>query len=262
MSIDKTQLINTLRASFTAFWEEQLQVEAVADGVVVSPPVLYADGWQVTVHLEQLTPRQWRMTDRGATLGKLLDAGLHPDQGKLATVLQQQTSFYGFDRDGLQIEKLMRFPFEVAEIQIFAEGLVAISHLLPKVPKEIFPGTERMIEDRITSFFYNRRLTPLRRHKLAGQVEREITVDFYLEGPKPLALQPVTRTRNLLPYMEQWGWRWTDLKNRHPDMICAMVYDPDNQQWDEASLNIGRQVCTIFAPHSETDAALSAALTA
>ncbi|MCH8473641.1 MAG: DUF1828 domain-containing protein [Opitutales bacterium] len=262
MSIDKTELTNTLRAAFASFWEEQLQVEAVAGGLAVSPPLLYADGWQVTIYLEQLTPKQWRITDRGATLGKLLDAGLQPDQGKLATLIQRQTSFYGFDRDGLQFEKLVRFPFEVAEIQIFAEGLIALSHQMPKVPKEIIPGTEHMIEDRIASFFYNRRLTPLRRHKLAGQVEREITVDFYLEGPQPLALQPVTRARNLRPYMEQWGWRWTDLKNRHPDMIRAMIYDPDNQPWDEASLNIGREVCTIFAPYHETDAALSAALTA
>lgn len=219
---DKTQLINTLRASFAQFWKEQLQVEAVPGGLVVSPPLLYSDGWQVAVYLEPLTPTQWRIIDRGSTLGKLLDAGLHPDQGKPAKTVEQQLSFYGFDRDGLQVERVLRFPFEVAEIQIFAEGLVALSHLLPKLPKEIFPQTEGMMEERISSFFYNRRLTPLRRYKLAGRVESEITVDFYLEGSKPLALQPVNRTRNLLPYMEQWGWRWTDLKNRHPNMIRAM----------------------------------------
>lgn len=259
---DKTQLIKTLRTSFAEFWQEQLQVEPVSDALAVSPPLLYADGWQVTVYLEPLTPTQWRITDRGATLGKLIDAGLHPEQGKLAKEVKEQSSFYGFDRDGLQVEKILRFPFDVAEIQIFAEGLVALSHLSPKVPKEILPQTERMIEERISAFFYNRHLTPLRRHKLAGLVETEITVDFYLEGPSPLALQPVNRTRNLLPYMEQWGWRWTDLKNRHPDMIRAMVYDPDNQQWDEASLNIGKQVCDVFTPYSDTDEALSAVLTA
>lgn len=262
MSTENESLARSLRTSFAGFWNEQLQVEAIPDGVVVSPPLLYADGWQVTVYLEQLTPRQWRLSDKGATLGMLSDAGLNLSQAKIATIIERQSAFYGFAREGLQIEKLLRFPFAVADIQIFAEGLVALSHLAPKVPKQILPSAEGLIEERIASFFYNRHLTPLRRHKLEGQVEREITVDYYLEAPRPLALEPVTRNKDLLPYMEQWGWRWTDLKNRHPNMIRAMIYDPDNQQWDESSLNIGRQVCDIFAPYTETDTAISAVLSA
>ena len=57
----------------------------------------------------------------------------------------------------------------------------------------------------------------------------------------------------LLPYMEQWGFRWNDIHRRHPSLLRAMVYDPDKQEWDETSLRIGREVCELFCPYFETE---------
>jgi hypothetical protein len=54
--------------------------------------------------------------------------------------------------------------------------------------------------------------------------------------------------------MEQWGWRWTDLGQQQPTLLSAMVYDPDNQYWDEPALTIGRGVCEIFCPYFDRDA--------
>ena len=134
MTTEDQSLARSLRASFAKFWNEQLQIEAVGGGFVVAPPLLYADGWQVAVYLESLTPRQWRLSDRGATLGKFVEAGLNVSQDRLASAIDRQAEFYGFAREGLQIEKLTGFPFQAADIQIFAEALVALSHLAPKVP--------------------------------------------------------------------------------------------------------------------------------
>lgn len=57
-----------------------------------------------------------------------------------------------------------------------------------------------------------------------------------------------------MPYMEQWGFRWHDLRRRHPKLLRAMVYDPDTQEWDETSLKLGREVCDLFCPYYETAA--------
>ncbi len=54
--------------------------------------------------------------------------------------------------------------------------------------------------------------------------------------------------------MEQWGWRWTDIRHGNPDMLRAMVYDPDQQEWSDTALRIGQSACDIFCPYFDSDA--------
>jgi hypothetical protein len=89
-------------------------------------------------------------------------------------------------------------------------------------------------------------------------VEKRIQVDYFLEGKRGLALEVVNRKHHLIPYMEQWGWRWNDLRKRRPNLLRAMVYDPDNQNWKEPALAIGRSVCEVFCPYFEQDKVESA----
>jgi hypothetical protein len=53
--------------------------------------------------------------------------------------------------------------------------------------------------------------------------------------------------------MEQWGWRWTDLREKNPGLIRAMIYDPERQDWEETAEEIGRSVCDVFCPYHETE---------
>ncbi|MBX3178540.1 MAG: hypothetical protein KF886_14355 [Candidatus Hydrogenedentes bacterium] len=251
-----------LRDGLTSFWGEQLQIEPEGQGLAVAMPLMDSSGWQVVVHLAPLTPTQWLLSDQGATLGMLDDAGKHPEGKGLREVVASQGRVYGFERDGLVLQRTVRFPFDPAEIQIFAEGLAALSHLCPKRKGVVTTHAAQRIADRISRYFYDKQWTPKRHHKLAGVVETAIEVDFYWEGARPLALQPVGRTRHLRSYMEQWGWRWTDLKNAHPDLVKAMVFDPDAQQWDTDSMRIGEEVCDIFVPVYETEEALDGMLAA
>ena len=52
--------------------------------------------------------------------------------------------------------------------------------------------------------------------------------------------------------------RWNDLRKRRPNLLRAMVYDPDNQTWEEPALAIGRSVCEVFCPYFEQDKVESA----
>lgn len=256
MSQIDANLQNRLRDALSGFWNEQLRIEAEGRGLALAMPLMDSSGWQVVLHLEPLTPTAWRLSDKGATLGGLDDAGKSPDGTKMKKIIEAQGRLYGFERNGLALERSVRFPFDPAEIQIFAEGLVALSHLCPKLGREVAINPLRRMEDSIQSYLYGREWNPLRHHKLAGEVEPEIVVDFYVEGRRPLALQPVGRQNQLRSYMEQWGWRWTDLGRAHPTLIKAMVYDPDNQEWDTASMRIGEKACDVFVPYSEVAAAL------
>jgi hypothetical protein len=54
-------------------------------------------------------------------------------------------------------------------------------------------------------------------------------------------------------YMERWAWRWTDLKKQNHELLSAMVYNPDLQDWDNTSLKIGQEVCDLFCPCYDRD---------
>lgn len=255
-------LQSELRGALTGFWDAQLRIEPNGDGLAIAMPLMDASGWQVVVHLAPIAPGQWLLSDLGAIVHMLDDAGKRPDGKKVRELIDAQCKFYGFERNGLVFQQTVRVPFDPTEIQVFAEGLVAISHLCPRTQRLTATKTTAQIEKRISGYFYQRDWTPKRHHKLAGLVEPEIVVDYYWEGARTLAVQPVGRTRHLRGYMEQWGWRWTDLKRAHPDLVKAMVFDPDSQAWDAASTRIGEEVCDLFVPVYEAEAALDEILAA
>ena len=140
---------------------------------------------------------------------------------------------------------------EGVDIQIFAEALVSIAHLFYRIEPEI--TSQNVADDAVQRVFGKRSLQPKRNVLLSGKLEKRIRVDYFLSGKRPLALEVVKRRKDVLAYMEQWGWRWTDLHENNPTLLRAMVYDPDNQQWDEDSLTIGKAVCEIFCPYFEQD---------
>jgi len=221
---------------------------------VFSLPLMGPDGWQVALHLEPLTPKQWLVSDRGKTLGAALDNGLKPNSKRAQQILAELSSFYEFEFEGLVAQKVVAFPIKPSEIQIFAEGLVAIGHRFPQKISATSSSPGRQVEESVSSFFYQRKLMPIRNHVLAGKIESEIRVEYFLDQATPMALQPITRGKDMLPYMEQWGFRWNDLHDAHPEIRRVMVFDPDNQEWDARSLRIGESVCDLFVPYSETDA--------
>lgn len=131
------------------------------------------------------------------------------------------------------------------------EALVSIAHLLYRHEPEA--ASEDVADQAVQRFFRDRLREPKRNVLLEGELERGVRVDYYLPGKRSLALEVIDRKYDLLPYMEQWGWRWTDLRRKHADLIPAMVYDPHHQRWDEASLKIGRAVCEVFCPYFDNE---------
>jgi len=249
-----------LRNSLLQFLGDNLSIETADEGFRICMPLMDARGWQIQVQMLPLTPGKWLLCDGGETLGSLETEDINIKSGKGEEKVGNQCRFYEIERNGLKLHKVINWPADPTEIQIYAEALVAISHLRPKTQAQVAINVDRLIEDKVSQYFYGRSLTPLRRHKLKGETEDNIVVDYYLERPHPLALQPVFRSRNLRGYMEQWGWRWMDLNESTPELIKVMVFDPDNQVWDRGSLRIGEKACDVFVPYAEAAAALDAAL--
>lgn len=244
--------VNACREAMRKFWDDQTAIERERQGVVMALPLMYPDGWQVMVHLEPLSQARAVITDKGRTLANLSQAGLNYDARAKQTydILEERKRAFELIQDGFELKKEVHLPLDGIDIQLFAESLVSVAHLIYRYE----PATvvESTADNAVRQVFKERGLTSRTNVEIDGEIEKRIRVDYLVETTKPVACQVVRRRSPLIPYMEQWGFRWRDIHDRNPRLGRAMVYDPDKQEWDETALNIGRQVCDLFCPYFET----------
>ncbi len=240
------------REAMRRFWEDQTQVAGTANGVAMALPLMYPDGWQVQVFLEPVSAKRAVITDKGQTLMRLHEQGLNCEGGQTAVLLAERKSTFALEQDGYELLREIPLPLDGIDVQMFAEALGSIAHLLYRL--EPSRPLEHAADRVLQQVFKERQLQPKLNFAIDGRIERRIHVDYYLDTVVPVALQVVRRRAPILPYMEQWGFRWADIQQRHARTLRAMVYDPDKQEWDDTALSIGRQVCDLFCPYFETQA--------
>jgi len=252
MMIDGNTLLSTTRETLTRFWNQTLQIAWERDHLVLAFPLMLPDGAQAVFDLKPVTATSGLLTDGGRTLSSLSGLGINLDKGVTAHLLDQRLAFFELERDGFELRRPARVPVDPVEVQLFAEGLVSIAHLLYR--HEVENAEENVARKSVERLFAQHGLIPERNYTLEGRLEKSIRVSHFLPGAHGLALQLVDRKTDLHGYMQQWGWRWTDLHEKQPGIVSAMVYDPDRQDWDATSLEIGRSVCEVFCPYHESTA--------
>lgn len=234
------------------FWREQVEARATARGVALSLPLMYPDGWQVQVHLESVSAGYAVITDRGQTLARLQENGLNLEAKETAALLDARKRVFELQQVGFELRKEVRLPLDGVDVQLFGESLVSIAHLIYR--HDITLREEGPAERQLRQVFASRNLEPTWNAAIDGRVEKAIRVDALLLAHRPLAIKVVKRRGPMLAYMEQWGWRWTDIHQQNPMLLRGMVYDPDRQEWDDTTLGIARSVCDFFCPYFETQA--------
>lgn len=234
-----------------AFWRDQVEAARTRDGVALTLPLMYPDGWQVTVHIAPTTPGRVILSDHGGTIGRLVEAGMNLDARHNARLLDERLQMFEVRREGFLLVKDVRLPLQGVDIQIFAESLVSIAHLIYRHEPTALQTSSA--DRAVQGIFSARNIRPRRNVPLEGQIEKRILIDYVVAARGRLALEVVHRRENLLPYMEQWAFRWDDLRRKNPDLITAMVYDPENQTWDSTALQIGGAVCDVFCRYDEVE---------
>ena len=238
------------REAVQGFLREQVSVEKTRRGVVMALPLMYPDGLQVQVHLEPVAKSSALITDRGRTLAKLHETGLNLDAKQTLAFLEERKQTFELNQVGFELQKEIPLPLEGIDVQLFVESLVSIAHLIYKYEPAI---SEESVADRtLKQIFKERKIEPAVNAVIDGEIEKGIRVNYFLPARNPLACKVVKRRGHMLGYMEQWGWRWTDVKHHNPRLMRGMIYDPDKQEWDDTTMNIGKSVCDLFCPYFET----------
>ena len=242
---------DTVRQTLQSFWSEMLEVAETRTGLALSVPLCRPDGWQIIVEVDELTPKAARITDRGRILQWLASAGQNVDGPGFGSFLNDRLRTFGLSRDAWEIYREVTLPLQGIDLHLFGEALVSIANLSNL--HEPVVRTQNVAEQTVERVFADRKLHPQRNHSLSGQVEKKVKVDFYLDDiAHPVAVQVLGRRGNVTAYMEQWGFRWRDLRDATPALLPAMIYDPAVQEIDATAQAIGESVCEVFCPYHET----------
>lgn len=242
---------DSVRQTLQSFWGESLEIAVTRSGLALAVPLCFPDGWQVLFDLQPLTPKAVRITDHGRTLQWLASAGQNIEADGLVVMLNERIRTFQLQRDGWELYRELTLPLAGVDLHLFGEALVSIAHLNNlHEPASKPPNVARQTVEKI---FKERELKPEQNFKLDGKVERDIRVDYYIPARHPVAMEILGRRGVVTSYMEQWGFRWRDLRDAHPNLLPVMIYDPAVQNVETTALAIGESVCELFCSYEQTE---------
>jgi hypothetical protein len=251
MSADTTLTFPALRVALTALWDRLLNIEPNRDGFLFTMPASFPDGWQMVLEISQKTPKGFRLSDQGRTLGWLAGQGQNVETEAIEAHVKRISGECGMRREGYELVRWLEAPLDATEIQVFTEGLIGISQLhLLHDPRAI---EENVAETVVRRVFQDAGMTPERNHRLYITKERKIRVDFYQPSVRPVAVQLLRTKNDVTGKMEQWGFRWRELKKSHEGLMPVMLYDRSTQMIDSYCRHIGEAECELFCGFDETD---------
>ena len=251
MAVDTTYSSTDLRGLLTSFWDETLEIETTPQGLLFTMPASYPDGWQVVLELSQKTPKGFRLSDRGKTLSWLTGQGQNIETDAIKQHLQRLCSEHYLQEEHGVLCRWLELPLEATDIQVFAEGLVAISRL--EILNEHRVADEDVADKTVQRILSDSGLEAKRKHKLNITKDRAVSVDYFIEQRRPAAIQILKTKSDLSGTMEKWGFRWHELKRNYSGLAPIMLYDRHSQIIDRYSRHIGDTECELFCGYDETD---------
>ncbi len=250
--------ISTLRPdacvkALQSFYSEMVEAKAVGDRLWISLPLMNADGYQISVGIEQVSERYAVLTDLGETVAFLEGRGVSTKQESLSELIDKHLKTFEIERRGDELSKTITLPIQGLDIHLFGEALSGLTYLLFRHEMSqasnlhVFESVRQTLERTKLNYVVGKNAW------IRGKTEKSIQVDFLIPAKAPVAIKTVQRRGRMHDYMEQWGFRWIDAKEAEPTLVRAMFYDPENQEWDENSLAIGMRHCEIFRPYFESE---------
>jgi hypothetical protein len=251
MAADTTFSSTDLRGLLTSFWDETLEIESTPQGLLFTMPASYPDGWQVVLELSQKTPKGFRLSDRGKTLSWLTGQGQNIETDAMKQHLGRLCSEHYLQEEHGVLCRWLEVPLDATDIQVFADGLVAISRL--EILNEHRVADEDVADKTVQRILSDSGLAAKRKHKLNITKDRAVSVDYFVEQRRPAAIQILKTKSDLSGTMEKWGFRWHELKSNYAGLAPIMLYDRYTQMIDPYSRHIGETECELFCGYDETD---------
>jgi hypothetical protein len=251
MTVEPALTITTLRDTLQTFWEGAVSIEPHREALAFTMPASYPDGWQIVLEISQKTPKGFRLSDRGRTIAWLTGRGQNVHTEAMRRHLERLCKECRMDLDCGEFFRWLEAPLDGTDIQVFTEGLVAASHL--HVLHEHRVAEENVAEATVQRVLMDSGMQSDRNHKLSITKDRKVSVDFYAEAKRAVAIELIKSKHDLSGKMERWGFRWDELRKSHQSLMPVMLYDRNTMLVDSYSRHIGEEKCELFCGYDETD---------
>ncbi len=217
---------DNLKLSLLRFYDEQLQCNRTAEGIHIAYPLLLPNGWQVSFSIyENETMVSYELSDNGLIHNYLENYFSHlPKISK--TIIKQKCEFYGMEllENGI-FRKIMTNKIVPAEIQLFAEGLLAVSYLIYRYEKRSRMNNEPF--ETVREIFIQNSFSIETNIDLCGKHYKKIHADFK-HGNSVLR---VINNKDPLSSLQITAFQFNDYKLANTKARRILIYNPD-QNWD------------------------------
>lgn len=251
MSDDNTLTKELLRDRLMSVWNGALEIETTSRGLVFTMPVSYPDGWQVVLELSRKTPVGLYLSDRGKTIAWLSGRGQNVETDAFKSHLHRLCAEHFITNDHGVLHRWLPDPLDATDVHVFAEGLVAISRL--DVLHDHRVAEEDVADKTVQRVFRDAGLEPRRHYKLIIDKGPKVTVDYFIQIRRPLALEIIRSRSDLTGTMQKWGYRWQELRKAYSGLAPVMLYDRNTQVIDTYEREVGERECELFCGYDETD---------
>ena len=218
--------IETIRKSIISFWDEQLVFAAEKDALHIAYPLLLPDGWQVafSVYFDPVN-QIYELSDNRSTF-KYLEQYFSVQTEINKRIIEEKCKFYELNITSRGcIQKLFTRELPPMQIQLFAEGLLALHYLIYRFEKRNIFDNQPL--ETVRNIFISNHVNVESDIILHGKHHPRIHADF----KSGFAIFRVVNHTKPLDIIEITGFRFNDYKMAEHRAKRVLIYNPD-RGWD------------------------------
>ena len=226
-------IAENIRQSLLSFWNEQLVFRIESNAIHIAYPLLLPDGWQVSFSIyHNKSSNVFEVSDNRITFDYL--ENYFPKQTSInKSIIDEKRKFYDLELlpNGI-LRKMFYREILPSEIQLFAEGLVALHYLVYRFEKHNL--AENIPLKTVKDILFTHQIKYQINTTVAGKNLSKIPVDF-LCGVNVFR---IINSQDPLATIQIAGFRFNDYKMVMQQAKRVLIYNSDREGWNDDCQNI------------------------
>ena len=243
------EIFMELKKGLQEFWTEQLRCTVEESALHIAYPLLMPDGWQLSFSLYRDTGSEvYELSDNGKIMD-YLELYFPRITKELNFIIQERCKLYDFElSEKNNFHKLSTKKFPPHEIQLFAEGLISIAHLIYRFSRRT--AYDNLPYETVSQIYISLN-HPFESHvDLRGKYHNRIYADIKTSA----SIIRVLNTQRAFESLQIASFQFHDYKLANPSINRILIYNPD-KNWDDDCLALAQSTdyFEFSAPYTESE---------
>lgn len=241
------------RSALSSFWNDACSIESTKNGLVLTLPILLADGWQVTVYVERQSDGYIKLCDKGQMNSWLFSHGVDIEKDWFKESAAPLIRQFGIHEDECGFSRMLRLPADACEIQLFGAFLSTMSHHVMGIRKTGIPACKVAFTNTLN--VARKTKLPFTQNKVIQTPYRAITIDITCDGQsRSAALQTFDQSTRVSESFEIWSSRMQEVSQAFDGKYSTcMVYDEDSCRIQSSMIKVAESRGNLVVPCHKED---------